>query len=64
MNIKEFLKDFNGNNKVYIKDCLDLNNEHIFPTTTEIAIRDYEYYTVRNWSIVDDAIYIVIQSQF
>lgn len=62
MKIIELLKNFFGNNEVQIKD--DFNYDiHSFKNY-EQAILYFGHYTVKNWHIENNVLYISIQSQF
>lgn len=62
MKIRELLKNFNGSNAVKVHDTFD-DSTHDFHSY-EQAILHYGHYTVRNWSVENDTINIIIQSQF
>lgn len=63
MKIHELLKDFTGiNTSIVINDKFNCS-EHTF-YSKEMAIREYGFYTVRNWDINANTIIIDIQSQF
>lgn len=63
MKIHELLKDFSGADvKVIINDKFDFS-EHVY-YGKGMAIIDYGYYSVKNWTIDGNSIIIEIQSQF
>lgn len=62
MKIRELLKNFFGDNEVQVKDDHDYSI-HKFKNY-EQAILNYGHFTVKNWHIENDVLYISIQSQF
>lgn len=62
MKIKEFLEGYNGPNLIIIHDTLTNKRTNL---RKEIAIRDFGYYTVREWTILlNGMLKINIQTQF
>ena len=57
MKVKEFLENFTGDNHIKIYDMHRFNNANE-------AIRQFGYYTVREWKIIDNVLKITIRTQF
>lgn len=57
MKVKELLENFTGDNHIKIYDMHSFNNANE-------AIRQFGYYTVREWKIIDNVLKITIRTQF
>ncbi|RHP46418.1 hypothetical protein [Clostridium sp. AF32-12BH] len=62
MKVKEFLRVYSGDNQVRIYDAFDFKS-HQFTHVSE-AIKEFGYYTVKEWNVIDDILLITISSQF
>jgi len=62
MKIKDFLENYDGICNIAIKDRFDYS-EHNYRHKEE-AIRNYGYFSIKNWTIDNNNIIIYIQSQF
>lgn len=62
MKVKEFLENFTGDNHIKIYDMHNFDT-HRFNNANE-AIRQFGYYTVREWKIIDNVLKITIRTQF
>ena len=54
MKVKEFLENFTGDNHIKIYDMHNFDT-HRFNNANE-AIRQFGYYTVREWKIIDNVL--------
>ena len=62
MKVKEFLENFTGDNHIKIYDMHSFDT-HRYNNANE-AIRQFGYYTVREWKIIDNVLKITIRTQF
>ena len=62
MKVKEFLENFTGDNHIKIYDIYSFDT-HRYNNANE-AIRQFGYYTVREWKIIDNVLKITIRTQF
>lgn len=62
MKIKDFLRNFRGKNHIKIYDRYDFSTHRY--NESQSAINEYGYYTVRSWTIEENVLVIIIQSQF
>ena len=62
MKVKEFLENFTGDNHIKIYDMHNFDT-HRFNNANE-AIRQFGYYTVREWKIIDNVLKITIRTQY
>ena len=62
MKVKDFLKDFQGTNHIKIYDKSDFSTHRY--NDANRAIKDYGYFSVRNWNIEENVLVITIQTQF
>ena len=62
MKVKEFLENFTGDNHIKIYEMHSFDT-HRYNNANE-AIRQFGYYTVREWKIIDNVLKITIRTQF
>ena len=62
MKVKELLENFKGDNHIKIYDMHSFDT-HRFNNANE-AIRQFGYYTVREWDVVDNILKVTIRTQF
>ncbi len=62
MKVKELLENFKGDNHIKIYDMHSFDT-HRFNNANE-AIRQFGYYTVREWNVVDNVLKVTIRTQF
>mgnify|MGYP000385082215 CR=1 FL=1 len=62
MKVKELLYNFKGDNHIKIYDMHSFDT-HRFNNANE-AIRQFGYYTVREWKIIDNVLKVTIRTQF
>jgi hypothetical protein len=59
MKVKELLKNFNGDNAVYIHSNRDYPRVHRYPEHIS-AVIDYGSDTINSWAVTQDIIHIFI----